>query len=196
MASRSSLFLLLNIPCLTQGQDADTVKIGGRFEVEAVRDVAYYDGADADPKKHKLDLFFPKEHKDFPVLFFVHGGGWTMGDRRQYGMVGQDFAKNGVGTVVISYRLSPQVQHPGHIEDVARAFAWTNKNIGKYGGREDQIFVAGQSAGSHLAALLAPNEAYLKAEKLSLKDIKGAMPVIGVHTFVPGRMERVIGRGS
>ena len=111
-------------------------------------------------------------------------------------MVGRVFAKNGVGTVVISYRLSPQVQHPGHIEDVARAFAWTHKNIGKHGGRADQIFVTGQSAGGHLAALLATNAEYLKAEELSLKDIKGVMPMSGIYTFRPGRMERVIGKGK
>ena len=196
VALRFSLLVLLVLPHFALGQNAEEVKIGGSFEVEAVKDVTYFDGKDADPKKHKLDLFLPKGHKDFPVLFFIHGGGWSSGDRWQYGLVGQVFAKNGVGTVVISYRLSPQVQHPGHIEDVARAFAWTHRNIGKYGGRADQIFVTGQSAGGHLAALLATNEEYLKAEKLSLKDIKGAMPMSGIYTFEPGRMKRVIGEGK
>jgi acetyl esterase/lipase len=181
---------------LTAAPEKDTpaVKVGGDFEVEAVKDVAYYEGDGADPKKHKLDLFLPKGHKDFPVLFFVHGGGWVMGDRKMYGRVGEVFAKNGVGTAVISYRLTPQVQHPGHVEDVARAFAWTHKNIGKYGGRADQIFVTGQSAGGHLTALLATDETYLKAHKLSLKDIKGAMPISGVYTIPPVLMERIFGK--
>src|SRR5437773_2522251 len=84
----------------------------------------------------------------------------------------------------------------GNIEDVARAFAWTHKNISSYGGRADQIYVTGQSAGGHLAALLATNERYLKAEKLSLKDIKGVMPMSGVYVFRGGRMERVLGKGQ
>lgn len=172
------------------------VKIGGSFEVKSVKGIAYYDGKDVDPKKHKLDLYLPKGHKNFPVLFFIHGGGWTTGDRWQYGLVGQVFAKNGIGTVVISYRLSPAVQHPGHIEDVCRAFAWTHRNIKKYGGRPDQIFVSGQSAGGHLAALLGTNDQFLKAQKLSLKAIKGVVPISGIYTFRPGWMERVIGKGQ
>jgi acetyl esterase/lipase/peroxiredoxin len=172
------------------------VMIGGNFEVKTVKDIAYYEGENADPKKHKLDLYLPKGQKDFPVLFFVHGGAWVFGDRSMYGKLGETFAKNGIGTVVISYRLTPQVQHPGHIEDVARAFAWTHENIGKYGGKADQIFVSGQSAGGHLSALLATNETYLKAHKLSLKDIKGAIPISGVYTITPGMMERVFGKGA
>ncbi len=178
------------------GRDAEEIKSGGNFDIKVVKDIPYYEGKDADPKKHKLDLFLPKGHKDYPVLFFIHGGAWTIGDRWQYRLMGPVFAKNGVGTVVISYRLTPKVKHPGHIEDVARAFAWTHKNIGKYGGRADQIFVTGQSAGGHLAALLATNEKYLKAEKLSLKDIKGAMPMSGIYTFKPGSLKRVIGEGK
>ena len=175
--------------------EATVIKTGGAFEVETVKDIAYVEGPDADSKKHKLDLFLPKGHKDYPVLFFIHGGAWASGDRKLYGSLGNVFAKNGVGAVLISYRLTPQVQHPGHIEDVARAFAWTHKNIAKYGGRPDQIFVTGHSAGGHLAALLATNEQYLKAEKLSLKDIKGAMPMSGIYIFLEGRMEKVIGKG-
>jgi acetyl esterase/lipase len=87
--------------------------------------------------------------------------------------------------VSANYRLSPAVQHPEHVKDVARAFAWTHKNIAKYGGRTDQIFVCGHSAGGHLAALLATDETYLKAEGLSLRDIKGAIPMSGVYRFDP-----------
>ena len=176
--------------------DQDAILTGGNFEVESVLDIAYYEGADADPRKHKLDLFLPKGQQDFPVLFFVHGGAWISGDRKLYSSVGRVFARNGIGTVVISYRLTPTVQHPGHIEDVARAFAWTHQNIGRYGGRADRIFVTGQSAGGHLAALLATNPRYLEAQSLKLDSIRGAMPISGIYTFAPGRLERVIGAGQ
>jgi acetyl esterase/lipase len=197
-AITSTLATILMLFCTDQAFAADPnpVMIGGNFEVEAIRDIRYYEGKDADLRKHKLDLFVPKGQKDFPVLFFIHGGAWTTGDKAMYSRVGTVFAKNGIGTVVISYRLTPAVQHPGHIEDVAKAFAWTNKNIAKYGGKPDQIFVTGQSAGGHLAALLATNDAYLKAQNLSLKDIKGAIPISGIYTFTPGRMDRIIGKGE
>jgi len=101
-----------------------------------------------------------------------------------------------VGTAVISYRLSPQVKHPGHIEDVARAFAWVHAHIGELGGLNDRIFISGQSAGGHLCALLATNESYLQAQGHSLSDIRGAIPISGIFEFKPGQFNPVIGPGA
>src|SRR5437667_2462874 len=109
------------------------------FEVRVVRDVTYRDlcpAEDAHRNKNKLDLYVPKGKKDFPVLFFVHGGAWTHGDKNLpfglYRRFARFWAGHGVGTVVTNYRLSPAVTHPEHIKDVARAFAWTHQNIRKY----------------------------------------------------------------
>jgi acetyl esterase/lipase len=160
------------------------------FEVRKILDVPYYDGPDADPVKHKLDLYLPKDQKGFPVIFFVHGGAWRHGDKSSflgfYGMLASNWAKHGLGVVVPNYRLSPGVSHPEHIKDIARAFAWTHSNIGKYGGRADEIFVSGHSAGGHLVALLATDESYLKAQGLSLKAIRGAIPLSGVYRIAAG----------
>jgi acetyl esterase/lipase len=153
------------------------------FEVKKLFDIAYYNGPDADPAKHKLDLYLPKDHKDFPVIFLLHGGAWRHGDKNFPGLesyMASRLARHGLGVVLPNYRLSPSVVHPEHIKDVARAFAWTHQNVGKYGGRADQIFVSGHSAGGHLAALLATDETYLKAQGLSLKAIRGAIPMSGV----------------
>jgi acetyl esterase/lipase len=161
--------------------EAKTEKKG--YEVETIEDVAYYQAKDADKVKHKLDLYLPKGRKDFPVLFFVHGGAWRMGDKGQFGIyraLGKCFARRGIGLVAINYRLSPKVKHPAHIQDVARAFAWTYKTIQKYGGRPDAIFLSGHSAGGHLVALLATDDTYLKAEGLGLKAIRGVIPLSGV----------------
>jgi acetyl esterase/lipase len=153
-------------------------------DVQVIADVPYYTGKDADPIKHKLDLYLPKGQKDFPVVFFVHGGAWRHGDKRYlgvYSMLGMFWARHGVGAVITNYRLTPTVKHPEHIRDVARAFAWTYKNISRYGGRQDEIFVSGHSAGGHLVALLATDESYLKAEGLSTGTIRGAIPMSGVY---------------
>lgn len=137
--------------------------------VDVVKDVAY--AADEDPK-HKLDLYLPKGKKNFPVLFFIHGGSWRSGDRSRYVALGNRFAKDGIGTVVISYRLAPQHLHPAQIDDTAKAFEWVVRNIEKYGGRRDRLFVAGHSAGGHLAALLALTR---------IRDIRGVIPMSGVY---------------
>jgi len=159
--------------------------------VTVINDIAYYEGPDADAKKHKLDIYTPKGLKDFPVVFFIHGGSWTSGDRKMYGNMGQMFASQGIGAVVISYRLSPAVAHPGHIEDVAKAFAWTHANIAKYGGRADRIFVAGHSAGGHLTSLLAANPEYLKKHNLSSKNIRGIIPISGVYDIPAGMFPKI-----
>ena len=172
--------LMLYLPQTAQAAEAAETKT---YEVTEVKDLTYCDGADSDKDKHKLDLYLPKDKKDFPVLFFVHGGAWVHGDRSTifYAKIGRYYASQGIGTVVISYRLSPGVKHPEHIKDVASAFAWTVKNIEKYGGRPDQIFISGHSAGGHLVALLGTDESYLKAENLSFKNIKAVIPLSGVY---------------
>src|SRR4051812_44226482 len=151
------------------------------YEVVRHKDVPYRTDADADPERHKLDLYLPKGKADFPVLMFVHGGGWKSGNKSWYTALGHAFATEGIGVVVTNYRLSPQVKHPGHIEDVAKAFAWTHANIGRYGGRADRLFVSGHSAGGHLVALLATDPKYLKAEGRSPADVRGVVGISGVY---------------
>jgi acetyl esterase/lipase len=174
--------------------DAKAPKTGGSFEVEVHKDIPYVEGKDAD-ERQKLDLYLPRGAKDYPTLFFIHGGGWTRGSRSGFDKIGHTFARNGVAFVSTGYRLSPNVKHPAHIEDVARGFAWTVANIGKYGGNPGAIFVSGHSAGGHLAALLATDDDYLKAQKLSLANIKGAIPVSGVFV-VSTRTKNVFGEDA
>jgi len=172
-------------------EEAKAPKTGGNFEVDAHKDIPYVEGKDED-ERQKLDLYLPKGAKNYPTLFFIHGGGWTKGSRSGFARIAHTFARNGVAFVSTGYRLSPKVKHPAHIEDVAKGFAWTVANIGKYGGNAGAIFVSGHSAGGHLAALLATDDDYLKGEKLSLSNIKGAIPISGVFVVSP-RMKNVFG---
>ena len=160
------------------------------FEVEVIADVDYYKGDGAHPRKHKLDLYLPKGHRGYPVLFFVHGGAWRSGDKNFFGAyssLGKFYARRGIGTVVTNYRLSPSVTHPEHIRDIARAFTWTYRHIARYGGRPDLIFPCGHSAGGHLVALLATDGSYLKALGLKADVIPGVIPISGVYR-IPGRL--------
>ncbi len=177
-----------------RAEDSPAAPTAPAGDVEEIKDLAYYDGKDADPQKHQLDLYLPEGRKDFPVLFFVHGGAWRSGDKRQYAPLGRLFARAGLGTVIINYRLSPKVQFPAHIQDVARAFAWTHANISKYGGKSDEIIISGHSAGGHLVALLATDESYLKAEKLSRADIRGVVALSGVYLLLPPLFRSVFGK--
>ena len=172
-------------------EEAKAPKTGGNFEVEVHKDIPYVEGKDAD-ERQKLDLYLPRGAKGYPTLFFIHGGGWRAGSRSGFDRIGRTFARNGVAFVSTGYRLSPKVMHPAHIQDVAKGFAWAVAHIGKYGGDPGAIFVSGHSAGGHLAALLATDDDYLKAEKLSLSNVKGVIPVSGVFVISP-RMKNVFG---
>jgi acetyl esterase/lipase len=135
------------------------------------------------PIGNLLDLYLPSDGKDFPVLVLVHGGAWTWGDKRLDFIpeVARCLARQGIGVVAPNYRLSPLFQHPAHARDAAKALAWTKKHIPEYGGRADQIFLLGHSAGGHLVSLLATDESYLKKAGLSRRDIKGVITVSGVY---------------
>lgn len=153
--------------------------------------VSYYDGADRDPARHRMDLFLPQGVQKFPTVVFVHGGSWAMGSKDGFLMVpghkaadhGKFFAERGIAAIQINYRLSPKVKHPEHIVDVARAFAWVRRHISERGGDPDRIFIMGHSAGGHLVALLASDPKYLMAEGLTPSAIKGVIPVSGVFTL-------------
>jgi acetyl esterase/lipase len=165
-------------------------------EVAQVRNVAYYSGPGADDRRHRLDLFLPRGRHGYPVVVLVHGGAWMLGDKSccgLYSAVGDFLASQGVGVVLPNYRLSPGVKHPEHIKDVARAVAWTKRHIADHGGDPDRLFLAGHSAGGHLVALLATDDSYLKAEGLSLGDLKGVIAVSGVYRIPAGKFDTTLG---
>jgi len=155
------------------------------YEVERLADLEYHSGPDVDIR-HKLDLYVPTGAKNYPVMIYIHGGAWKSGSKTLYIGLGRTFARHGIGVAVINYRLSPRVKHPGHIEDVAKAFAWVKANVAKHGGDPNNITVMGHSAGAHLAALLALDPTYLKAEKLEPNAIRGVVAVSGVYQIEPG----------
>jgi acetyl esterase/lipase len=176
-----------------QARGAEAAKT---FTVRAIKDVTYYDGPGQHKVKHKLDLFLPQGGKDFPVLLFVHGGAWLHGDKNFFGFysaLGRALARHGIGVAVTNYRLSPAVKHPEHVRDVARAFAWTYKNIARYGGRRDRLFVCGHSAGGHLVSLLATDKQYLEAVGLTSKAIRGVIPISGIYAIPVRGLTAVFG---
>lgn len=149
------------------------------------RDIEYDEISGVDDKYLSLDVYQPLSLGWHPVILYIHGGGWTMGDKDSDKGKGEFFAESGYVFVSANYRLSPAVKHPAHIEDVAEAFAWVHENIKKYGGNPDKIFVMGHSSGAHLAGLLATDEKYLNDRDLSLNDLEGAILLDGAGYDIP-----------
>ncbi len=196
----STLIAVAAVACSSAVRGADVTKpapAAKQFEVRSINDIVYYTGPDADKAHQNLDVYVPKGKKRFPVVVFVHGGAWIFGDKDMWGVhaaVGKMLARNGVGAVLVNYRLSPAVKHPEHIKDVARAVAWTKKNIAQYGGQPDEIVLCGHSAGGHLISLLSTDESFLKAEGLSLADIKGVVSISGVYAIPDRFFDEVFGK--
>jgi acetyl esterase/lipase len=108
--------------------------------------------------RHKLDILSRRSvvPERAPVLVYIHGGAWTIGDKRQQGIpMMHELVQRGWVCVAINYRLSPRGTWPAHIVDCKRAVAWVRQHIAEYGGDPDFIAVSGGSAGGHLCALLA-----------------------------------------
>jgi acetyl esterase/lipase len=113
--------------------------------------------------RHKLDILTRRSVRPerAPVLIYIHGGAWIIGDKRQQGIpMMHELVQRGWVCVAINYRLSPRATWPAHIVDCKRAVAWVREHIAEYGGDPGFIAVSGGSAGGHLSSLLAltPNE--------------------------------------
>jgi len=163
--------VVIIIMCIAIAASAET------YAVRVVRDVPYIQGARYSDDKDKLDIYLPEGRRNAPVIVSYYGNQLMGGDKSEDAYIGRRFASAGFVTVVVNYRLSPEVSHPAHIHDAAASFAWVKRHIAEYGGNADRVFIIGYSAGAYLVALLSTDPRYLAAHNLSPRDIRGAVPV-------------------
>jgi acetyl esterase/lipase len=145
-----------------------------------LNDVAY----GQDSRQH-LDVFSPKNADNLPIVVFFYGGSWTTGRKSQYAFVGASLAARGYVTVIPDYRLYPQARFPQFIDDGASAVAWVQQHAREMGGDATRIVLMGHSAGAHLAAMLALNDAYLEGAGASPRSIVGLVGLSGPYALVP-----------
>ena len=132
----------------------------------------------------RLDVYRPATAEAAPVVVFFYGGGWTSGARDDYRFVGRRLSEAGIVAMVADYRLFPQATFPGFVEDGAAAVAWARAHAADYGGDPARVFVAGHSAGAQIAALLATDPRYLRAQGLRPRDLAGVIGLSGPYDFV------------
>jgi arylformamidase len=167
---------ILIVLALAAGAPAQVVK----------SDIPY---ADPPQERQLLDVYSPKDAKGLPVVYWIHGGGWQTGDKKDVQLKPQVFNDKGFVFVSTNYRLLPAVDMSTLIRDVAKSVRWTHDHISEYGGDPKRFFVMGHSAGAQLAALVCTDGRYLKAEGLSLAITKGCVPVDGDTYDVPAIIE-------
>lgn len=140
--------------------------------------------------RQMLDIYRPSGQRDAsegnrPVVIFFYGGSWKNGERGQYRFIGEALTRRGIFVVIPNYRLHPEVRFPSFVEDAAKSVRWTRDNIARFGGDPSRIFIAGHSAGAHIASLVAVEQNYLKAEDLTYKSLCGVIGLAGPYAFNP-----------
>ena len=153
---------------------------------ELKRDIPYASPA---LERQVLDIHAPKDAKNLPVVFWIHGGGWQAGDKSLVQEKPKAFTDRGFVFVSTNYRLLPKVEMLTIFQDVAKSLGWVYRNIAEHGGDPSRILVMGHSAGAQLAALLCIDDRYLKAEGVPFSVLKGCVPVDGDTYDVPAIIE-------
>jgi len=156
------------------------------FGQNVKRDIPYAEGAD---ERRTLDVYSPAGAKDLPVVFWIHGGGWQTGDKKDVKHKPQMFMDKGFVFVSTNYRLLPNVEMGTLIRDVAKSFRWVQDHIAEYGGDPKRVLVGGHSAGAQLAAILCTDDRYLKEQGVSFEVLIGCVPVDGDTYDVPAIIE-------
>lgn len=156
--------------------DAEQLSLAMRVPVLAA-DCAY-----GPHERHRLDLYRTSMEHNLPVVLFVHGGGFRLGDKGDGGSwqnaaVGRTMAEAGFLGAVMNYRLLPEARWPEGGEDVVQAVAWLRAHATGHGGDPARIFVIGTSAGAvHIATALK-----LRPDL----PVAGAVLLSGLYGYTP-----------
>jgi acetyl esterase/lipase len=121
-----------------------------------------------------IRIYTPKGRGPFPVIVYIHGGGWVLADLDAYDSSARALA-NAAKAVVISthYRQAPEHPFPASHEDVFSSYAWAHDNASCFGGDPTRIAVAGESAGGNMAVAIS----------LMARDRNVPMPVYQVLVY-------------
>jgi acetyl esterase/lipase len=158
------------------------IPLKGR-SVLATKNIDYWGDGIA---RHRLDIYRSRLTPPVgaPVMVYVHGGAWVIGDKREQGKpMMYELVARGWVCVAINYRLSPKSAWPAHIVDVKKAVAWVRDHIAEHGGDPSFIAISGGSAGGHLcalAALTAGDPAFQPGFEEADTSVDACIPFYGV----------------
>ena len=150
--------------------------LGRRPAVASVRDAAI--AGPGGPLR--LRIYTPPGAGPFPVMVYLHGGGWVIGSLAAYDGLARDLCRDNACVVVaVDYRLAPEHRFPAATEDCLAALAWVHANCAALGGDPTRVVLAGDSAGGNLATVTA---ARARDAALPVAAQLLVYPVTGYHT--------------
>lgn len=129
-----------------------------------------------------LDIYLVQNGRQLPVVVFVHGGAWILGDKQtKIQPKAALFNAQNYIFVSVNYRLSSffntKVQYPSHPNDVADAVKWLHDHIAEYGGNPANMVLMGHSAGAQIVSLLGTSETFLPKRGIPVNTIKGIISI-------------------
>ncbi|MBV9131522.1 MAG: alpha/beta hydrolase [Chloroflexi bacterium] len=138
-------------------------------------------------ERQRLDLYLPStpssQQTGWPLLLFLHGGGFREGDPALYGYLAEPYLQRGIAFASVGYRLTPESYLPSTFGDVEAVLAWALQNLPDRGVDTERLALTGHSAGAILTAHLAVRDDWLHQRALPSDLIKAAIPISGVYDF-------------
>jgi acetyl esterase len=145
------------------------------------------------------DIMLPAGKPPFPVVLYLHGGGWAFGSPRSFRKIGMTFAANGFAAVMLDYRLAPEHPFPAALDDVRAAVESIGDAAARFGFGK-QIAIGGDSAGANLAlaaAIRGPDTLRRRLSALLLLygvyDLAGALARANNHPGLVLQVKNYIG---
>jgi acetyl esterase/lipase len=141
-----------------------------------VNDIPYTLKTDAySLERLKLDVYYPTDVTDCPVIIWFHGGGLEGGSKE----IPSTLREKGNVVVGVNYRLLSHVTVKEILDDAAEAVAWVFKHITEYGGDTRKIVVTGHSAGGYISMMLCLDKHWLAAYGVDADSVMMYVPFSG-----------------
>jgi arylformamidase len=133
-----------------------------------------------------LDIF-PSGRPGSKVLIFIHCGYWQLFDKTKFHFVAETFLPHNITTVVINYPLAPAATMDEIVASCCKAMRWIEQNIAAYNADQGQVYIAGHSAGAHLATMLMSKEFTVEIKYF----FKGICLLSGLYNLIPVQLSYV-----
>jgi arylformamidase len=128
--------------------------------------------------------FFPAASPTAPLLVFFHGGYWQEHSKNDVLFVAADCVRNGIAYASVNYTLAPSITVAGIVDQCRRAVRAIHNQSQELGFNRSRLFVAGSSAGAHLASMMLYND-WQKGSEAGAERVAGAILLSGVYDLAP-----------